>query len=170
LLRLCVWGDSRLGRLPMGRLLMHLPALACIALSCFSIFPGPSRQCYLFVSLESTKRLWCSVHLTWWHSGRSDIRGFPGRILLGIAASRYSNIYQCSQSHTTHSFSFIYYCITSLDSEHGSSFGHYTRTWMYTETKYCRLEISGLMVLSFCIHSCSYIMTWWWPLFKVKTS
>jgi hypothetical protein len=104
LLRLCVWGDSRLGRLPMGRLLMHLLALACIALSCFSIFPDSSRQCYLFVSLESTKRLWCSVHLTWWHSGRSDIRGFPCRVLLGIAASRYSNIYQCSQHTLFRSF------------------------------------------------------------------
>ena len=88
------------------------------------------------------------------------------------------NIYRCLQSHTIHSFSIIYYFVTSFDPKHGSSSGHYTRTWMYTETRYHKvgdllsffLEISSLIVPSFCIQSCSYIMAWWWPMFKVATS
>jgi hypothetical protein len=64
-----------------------------VALSLFSILPHSSRQCYLSLSLEATRRIWWSVPLTrrHWHSGSSDVRGSTGCILLGTAASRYSS-------------------------------------------------------------------------------
>jgi hypothetical protein len=76
----------------MRRLPVHLLTLAYIVSSRFSVLPYSSKQCYMSLSLKSMRRLWCYAHLTQrhWLSTRSDIRGFPGCILLGIAASHYN--------------------------------------------------------------------------------
>lgn len=58
-------------------------------------------------------------------------------------------VYWCFQSHATHSvWSFIIWqLVVTLNIDH----------WMCSE-------------LSIWMHSCSCIVAWWWPIFKVRTS
>jgi hypothetical protein len=56
----------------------------------------------------------CEIALTrrHWYSGRSDVRGFPGCILLGVAASRYTmfdNVY--IGLHKLYIYIYIYMCV-----------------------------------------------------------
>jgi len=89
-----------------------------------------------------------------------------------IATYKWHNIYDYLQLHTAHSSAVIYYWATSFDPKYGSLSGLYPRTWMYTATKHHKLQISRFHIknVSFCIHSYSCIMAWWWPLSRVKTS
>jgi hypothetical protein len=86
-------------RVPVGRLTMNLLNAGFIALSHFSILPYSSRKCCLYVSFAHLRRSLWSVPLIWRHSSGSDIRGLPGCIVLGIAASHYSML-KCSWAHT----------------------------------------------------------------------
>jgi hypothetical protein len=113
-------------RVPVGRLPMHLLNAGFIALSHFSILPYSSRKCYPSLSLEHFRRSQWSIPLTWrhWHSSRSDIRGFPGCILLGVAASRYSML-KCSWAHSV-SCPFMYCSSASI--------GHANIMWYLVST------------------------------------
>jgi hypothetical protein len=76
------------------------PPNACL-ICCFCYFQTFTLSQLLFwkqlvywnvLSFSTTRTFWWSVPLTWrhWHSSRSDVRSFPGCILLGVAASHYS--------------------------------------------------------------------------------
>jgi hypothetical protein len=85
------------GRLPVGRLPVLLRTLVLYAAFvvlkhslCRSYCSGSdwySRIFYHFLSLEHSRRWSVSFTRRHSHSGRSDVRGFPGCILLGVAAS-----------------------------------------------------------------------------------
>jgi hypothetical protein len=79
-------------RLPVGRLPVYLLILAYIT-SRFSIFLDYSRK-----RCPPLYLLWFSVCLTrtHWRSGRSVVRGFPGCLLLGAAASL--SVFRCKRS------------------------------------------------------------------------
>jgi hypothetical protein len=110
---------------------MHLLTLVLVALSRFSILPNSSKQCYPSLSVESTRRPLCSLPVTWrhWHSSRSDVRGFPGCILLGVRASHYNIINVCLYTclnylvSTSHQFCTILYCLWPIWLYH--IFSHY---------------------------------------------
>jgi hypothetical protein len=76
----------------MRTLPMHFWTLVIYSIFRFSILPHSSRQRYLSLSLEGTKRIWWSVPLIrrHWHSRNCDVRGFTGCILLGATASCYN--------------------------------------------------------------------------------
>jgi hypothetical protein len=90
-------GRLPVGRLPVGRVSAFLWTLVLYAafvvlehLVCRSYSSGSDwypKIFYPFLPLERTRRLWWSVSLT---AIRSDVRGLPGCILLGVAASRYT--------------------------------------------------------------------------------
>ena len=70
------------------------------------------------------------------------------------------NICHYIQSHMTHTLAIIDNLATGFDPGYESSSGHYIRIWMYTETNIFNVKMGDfqLMVCSFCIHSCSFIL------------
>ena len=101
-LLLCLRKETPCEENSVGRLSSRCGTLAYIALSHFSNVRHSSRQCYLSLSLEHTRRLWwsstleCSISFSYGncpfnrHSRSCHVRGFTGCILLGDAASRYN--------------------------------------------------------------------------------